>query len=221
MELEKQIQALFVAARAEREATQRILAEPDHSRLALALSQQTDEALGLADEDERALRIERLASLCAEVPSEASVAALLRALDHEEAGIRVSAGEALLAIAYERFVLLGRAIEGLVKNQHEGLSMEELPHLLAHVYEPDVLPLILGFTRHPRAEVVAAAIEAMLELGDERAVDRLRELSSDTRRVELDELEDSEATLAELAREAIEELSASPEQDAKRGTQPR
>jgi HEAT repeat protein len=79
---------------------------------------------------------------------------------------------------------------------------------LAEVGEPSALPLVGKCLNHADAEVVASAIEALVELGDPEAVPLLKRLLKDKRTVEMDEGEESySTTLGELAHEAIDDLS--------------
>jgi hypothetical protein len=70
-----------------------------------------------------------------------------------------------------------------------------------------VLKLIHRFFDHPNEEVVAAAIEASVELGDPASIPKLARLEKDTRLVEMDQEEEEDGaeasvTIGELAKEA-------------------
>ena len=86
------------------------------------------------------------------------------------------------------------------------LALTELPYLLVEVPEPGAIKLIHRFFDHPNEEVVAAAIEASVELGDPASIQKLARLEKDSRLVELDEEEDdapdASVTIGELAKEA-------------------
>lgn len=167
----------------------------------------------LEDEAEGVLRIRRIVDLAAQLEGDRTVALLLRALDHAEPSVRVEAGEALLDVAFERFVEVARAIEKRLDQKHDGVSMEELPFILAEIHDPDPLPLILRFLSHPSPEVVACGIEATVQRGDPLAIRSLEKLLDDKRRVSLPDLEDTEAPLGDLAADAIATLAGEPADD--------
>src|SRR6185369_4791393 len=90
-------------------------------------------------------------------------------------------------------------------------ALPELPYILAEVPEPGVVKLLAQFLAHRDPDAVAAAIEAIAEIGDPAAIKVLEPLVGDERTVELaDDGSEatSEATLGELAGEAIELLQS-------------
>ena len=94
---------------------------------------------------------------------------------------------------------------------HLDCSMPELPYILAEIPEPGVVKLLGQFLTHADPDAVAAAIEAIAELGDPQAIKLLEPLAHDERTVELaDDGSDatSEASIGELATEAIELLQS-------------
>ena len=165
------------------------------------------------DDAEQVMRIRRIIDLAAQLEGGKAIDILLRGLDHDEPSVRVEAGEALLDVGYERFKEVAKAIERRLDEKHDGHSMEELPFILAEIYDPDPLPLILRFLEHPSAEVVASAIEATVQRGDPLAIRALEKLLDDKRRVTLPEVDDAEAPLGDLAADAIAAL-AGPSDDA-------
>ncbi len=200
---------IFDADRALRAAEDALLESAEEAALADLLSAAVDEAFAeVADEQE--LRLMRLADLCAQVQSPGTVAALIRILDHDEPAVRNEAGECLLDVAYERFKEVATAVEELLDRGHEGLAMEELPFILTEVRDPDPIPLVARFLAQPRAEIVAAAIEALAAYGDPSAIRHLEKLAKDTREVAMPEVEDETATIADLAADAIAELEGDP-----------
>jgi HEAT repeat protein len=62
---------------------------------------------------------------------------------------------------------------------------------------------MVRFLVHPRAEVVASAIEAIVERADPAAVPKLKKLLGDTREVTVPELDDEKVTLGDLAADAL------------------
>lgn len=201
------LQTIFDAERNLRQAETRLLGR-EADGVASALSAAVDEAIALDDRDEAVLRLERLADLCAQVSGPAMADALLRILNHEAPSVRVAAGEALLDVAYERYAEVARAIERALDATVEGPAMAELPYVLAEVGEPSALPLIRRFLAHPEPDVVAAAIEALAQLGDPDAIADLRPLVEDDRAVSMQLFEeDSRTTVGDLARDAIDLLT--------------
>jgi HEAT repeat protein len=100
-----------------------------------------------------------------------------------------------------------RAIERL-PGDHPALR--ELPYVLAEAMHPHVVGMLAPWLRHPNADVVAAAIEALATLGDPSACPLLAPLFEDARRSTVDQGEDErlEATVGELARQAVELLES-------------
>lgn len=213
MGLRNELNAIFDAERALRDAEARLLGD-DWRELEELLDRATDEALALSDRREAVLRLERLADLCAQVQGARMADALVRILGHDAMSVRVAAGEALLDWGYERYAEVARAIERALDRGVGAPAMAELPWLLAEIAEPSALPLLRRFVQHPEAEVVAAAIEAIARLGDPDALPDLERVADDDRTVTLDEDlgdETTTTTVGELARAASEELSGEDE----------
>jgi HEAT repeat protein len=199
--------AIFDADRALRKAEAQLV-KADASALAELLALSVDEAKALSDADEAELRLVRLADLCAQVPGQPMANALVRILDEENPAVRVQAAEALVDVAYDRYVEVARAIEQLLDNGAKGPAMRELPWVLAEVAEPSAAKLIGRFLGQESAEIVASAIEALAQLGDPSAVTALRKLQGDPREVTMDDgHEEQTTTVGELAGEALEALS--------------
>lgn len=210
MSLSEHLTAIFDADRRARDAEAALLAEGRPEELADLLEEATREALSLQDEDEAELRLVRLADLCAQVPGPKMADALIAILDHPSPRVRVEAGEALRDVAYERFKEVALAVERALARQHGGLSMQELPFVLTEVRDPDPVPLIAKFLRHPDGNVVGAAIEALADLGDPSAAPHIAALVGDPRQAVLEELDDAPVSIGELAVEALAELGAEP-----------
>ncbi len=206
MTLRDHLNEIFDAERRIRDAEQRLMGEGDHAALATLLAGATDEALALEDEAEAELRLVRLADLCAQVPGPRMADALIAILDHPSPRVRVEAGEALRDVAYERFKEVARAIERARDGQRPGQALQELPFVLTEIQDPDPRPLMVRFLKHDDADVVAAAIEALVDYGNPAAAPHIAKLVDDAREATLEELDDEPARLGELAREALEEL---------------
>jgi len=209
--------SLFAAERALRDAEEAFFASAEPEALSQSIGDATKEALALPSGDERSIRLYRLATLASELPGPEPIEALLSILDEDDLSARAEAGESLLELAYDRFKEVASAIEARLERKHDGPSMEELPFVLTEVFDPDPVPLVARFLQHGRADVVAAAIEALATYGDPTAVSKLRPLQKDARTVVVADLE-AEATIGELATEAIAALS--PEPPPHRGGRP-
>lgn len=202
--------SLFDADRALRAAEDAFLDSAQTPALARVLSDAVREAFAAPDRDEQEMRLMRLADLCAQVQGPETVDALLAILDHEEPSVRNEAGECLLDVAYERFKEVALGVNRLLDAGHAGNAMEELPFVLTEVRDPDPLPLVTRFLAHPRAEIVAAAIEALAGYGDPGAIRHLQKLTEDRREVTMPDLDDAKATIGDLAADAIAELEGDP-----------
>lgn len=206
------LKRIFDADRTLRDAEVALLSGKDTQGVAASLRQAAETAKSLDDPVESSLRLSRLADLCSQVPGPLMADTLIDILDHDNPAVRVAAGEALLDVGYERYAEVARAIERLFADgagsRAEGPAMCELPFILAEIAEPSALPLIRRFLDHEEADVVAASIEALVELGDSAALVSLKPLKGDGRRVQLDDAEgvETDATIGELATEACESL---------------
>jgi HEAT repeat protein len=201
---------LYAAERALRENEEAFFGSGEPDALSRAVAAAVEGARKLEPGNERSVRLYRLAMLCAELPGPEPIDALLDILDEEDLTARTEAGESLLELAYERYKEVAASIEARLAKNHEGPSMEELPFILTEVFDPDPVPLVARFLAHPKADVVGAAIEALATYGDPAAVPKLRPLARDTRTLIVPDLEGGEATIGELASEAIASLSPEP-----------
>ncbi len=208
MTAKQDLEAMFEADQQLRDAEVRFLAATDAAELAQILVGATEQALAHKDVRESVARLVRLADLCAQVQGQNMAENLIHILNHEDPQVRVAAGEALRDFAYDRYAEVAHAVERAYERNTEGPALEELPWILAEIGEPSAVQLIARALRHSNADVVAAGIEALAELGDPEAIAPLKALTSDPRVVQLDEGEASHSsTLGELAREALGELS--------------
>jgi len=132
--------------------------------------------------------------------------------------VRVTAGEALLDVGYDRYAEVARGIERVLERKHTGVSMTELPWILAEIGEPSALALIKKFLASDDGEICASALEALVSLGDPAGADALDGLVDDPREVTVDDSDDDDGdgirtTIGQLAREAIEELRGRDTED--------
>ncbi|MET0591977.1 MAG: HEAT repeat domain-containing protein [Polyangiaceae bacterium] len=175
----------------------------------------------LEDERERIARLDSIAKILGELGGPGGVDALVDVLGSDEPEARHAAGVVLEDMAFERFKEVALGVErALAKLPHDHLALSELPYILIEIPEPGVVKLVHRFLEHPNEEVVAAAIEACVELGDASSVAKLAKLERDTRLVELDDegeadrTADASVTIGELAKEARLLLqSLEPEDD--------
>lgn len=196
------LEAIFEADRTLRREEKALLAlDPDE--VGAALTEAVKLALADGESPESAMRLERLADLCAQVHGPSMVDALIAILGSEAQSARIEAYEALQDVAYERYAEVARGIERLLETGDRGHAMRELPFMLAEIAEPSARPLITRFLKVDDVDIQAAAIEALAELGDDAAIADLEPFCSDTRRVEPEDEDEPSGTLGELATEAI------------------
>jgi len=218
MRPEQHLEAIFRAERELREAEARLLDTRDKNILANLIARATTDALQLNDREEASMRLGRLADLCAQVPGPQMVDTLIAILDDDDETVRVTAGEALLDVGYDRYAEVARGIERVLERKHTGVSMTELPWILAEIGEPSALALIKKFLASDDGEICASALEALVSLGDPAGADALDGLVDDPREVTVDDSDDDDGdgirtTIGQLAREAIEELRGRDAED--------
>ena len=183
------LNALFDAERAARAAHDELV-EGDRDLVLPLLERVTKEALSLAEsnEDEASLRLSRVARLLGEMQGSGVVDLLVDILGCDEPEARHAAGEALEGLAFDRFKEMALGVERALERLPAGSpALAELPYILAQIPEPGVSRLLARFLGHQDADAVAAAIEALVESGDPAALPLLDALSSDVRRVQLED----------------------------------
>jgi HEAT repeat protein len=209
MDIRTQTLALFDAERETRrlhrglaEAGQRA-SESLHGVLVAELN-----AARALDQQEGALRLVRIAALLQDIDGDKAADSLIEILNVDWPEARLAAGEALEAKLFTRFKEVALAIERALDKYPSGsVALVELPYLIGEVQEPSSLKLLGKFLKHADADVVASAIEALVEMQDPDAIALLTPLQSDGRRVTLeDDDENDEVTIGELAAEACEQL---------------
>ena len=205
--VEKVLAKLFHAQREARSFADEIAAEPPEMVLPV-LVQAIEQARSRPSEEDRILELEAVAQILGEMEGPRAVDALVDILGSEEPAARHAAGLVLEEVAFERFKEVALAIERALRDlPADHVALTELPYLLIDVPEPGVVKLLHKFLDHPSEEVVAAAIEACVEVGDPSIIQSLVHLEKDTRVVELDEEEETQGpsaavTIGELAKEA-------------------
>jgi HEAT repeat protein len=201
---------LFDAERTVRRLHDELTSTPS-DQLLDALSEAIAAAGRESDEEEASLRLVRISSLLGEQEGPRAVDALIDVLASEHPEARQAAGEELEGLAYERFKEIAQGVERALKRLPVGSpALPELPYLIAEVPEPGVPKLLGQFLAHQDPDAVAAAIEALVEVGDPANARLIEPLVEDKRTVELadDGTEStSEVTIGELAEEALTLLS--------------
>jgi HEAT repeat protein len=205
--VESALSELFQTEQRARDLTDEIASGPPDVVLAV-LTEAIEGARKPGDEKNRVTQLDSIAKILGELGGPGAVDALIDILGSDEPEARHAAGVVLEDLAFERFKEVALGIErALAKLAPDHLALSELPYILIEVPEPGVVKLIHRFLDHPNEEVVAAAIEACVELGDPSSVTKLSRLERDTRLVELDDGEsdrstDGSVTIGELAKEA-------------------
>ncbi len=164
------------------------------------------------DEDESSLRLVRIAGLLGEMQGARVIDLLVDILGCDEPEARHAAGEALSALAFDRFKEVALGVERALTRLPAGSpALAELPYLLAEVPEPGVMKLLAGFLAHRDPDAVASAIEVLVEAGDPSVLPMLEPLAKDARKVQLEDEggTEGEATIAELVAEARQILAES------------
>lgn len=212
--IKESLTALFDAERTARSLHSALVGSP-RAELLAALGDATREALALSDEDEAAVRLSRLALVLGDLEGDQAVDLLIDILASDSPEARVAAGEALESLAFDRFKEVALGIERALGRLKKGSpALTELPFLLAEVGEPGCTKLLGKFLQHDDPEAVAAAIEAMAELGDPAAIPLLAPLEKDGRHVQIDDEDGGERVaigdLAHEAREILTEMHKKP-----------
>jgi HEAT repeat protein len=205
MNPETALQALFQAHRALAESQQAVLDIPQDD-LVRGLRAELERASQVGDEDESSRRYVAIAEVLAELEGPAVVEMLIDVLDLDDADARQVAGESLVGLASDRFKEVAQVVEKqLATRAAESSALRELPYVFAMIPEGSSVKLLEKFLAHPEAEVVASAIEALVEIGDPMAARALEGLKRDKREVSVEDdgEEPQDVTIGELAQEAL------------------
>lgn len=206
-DLDKKLDQIFASARALRAATDVFANAADERARVEALSRAVEVADRLEDEEERAERLMRAGDLLGEIGGPTALDVLVRLLNDEDPGVRVSAGEALLDLGHSRYAEVAKAFEVTIERGDRVNALTEIPYLLAEIGEPGGVKLCVRLLRHAEPDIVGAAIEALASLGDPSAIKDIEKLRDDKRAVpQEEELDSGEFTVGELAADAIEHL---------------
>jgi HEAT repeat protein len=210
--LSSQLAALFDAERTARKIHAQLARSDnggkggaDFDALVVALRKEAEAARLLKDDEESALRFVRIAGLLGDLHGGDVVDLLIDLLAEGDPEARHAAGEALEGLAYDRFKEVALGVErALVRLPIGSPALSELPYMLAEIPEPGAAKLLGRFLQHADPEAVAAAIEALVELGDPSVASMLTPLEHDKRVAQLEDEEGEEGkiTIGELASEA-------------------
>lgn len=200
------LQALFDAERAARRHHD-TLVKSDRAGVLAAIGAQMS-ALGREkNETELSLRLSSMARVLGELTGDRAVDLLIDILGSDAPDARLTAGESLSELAFDRFKEVALGVErALTRLPEHSPARGELPFVLVEVPEPGVSKLLEKMLAQKDGEAVAAAIEACAELGDPGLVKALEALTKDQRLVDIDddEGESDTVTLGKLASEAID-----------------
>ena len=147
-----------------------------------------------------------IAEVLAELEGPAVVEMLIDVLDLDDADARQVAGESLVGLASDRFKEVAQVVEKQLETRSgDSGALRELPYVFAMIPEGSSVKLLEKFLAHKEAEVVASAIEALVEIGDASAARALETLKKDKREVSVeDDGEEAQSvTIGELALEAL------------------
>lgn len=206
-DLDARLDRIFKADREMRLAQQEFFGTGDDSARVDAIQRAIDGALKLTDPEDASERLMRLADLLADLGGAKACALLAQLLDHDEPGVRASAGEGLLELGQSRYAEVARCFEKLVDEGKATTALSEIPYILAELGEPGGIKLCVKLLKHSEGDIVGAAIEALASLGDPVAIKDIERLKNDRRRITVEEeLETGELTVGELATEAVEHL---------------
>jgi HEAT repeat protein len=176
-----------------------------------AIAAEVRKAQSEGDSVDAGVRLMLMADLLIEVPGAESVKLLLEILGHEDPGVRVTAGEALVESLRDRWSETSKVIEGSFATLSVD-ALREIPFILIEAGETGVIALLAKLLAHKDGDTVAAAIEALVEVGDKSQLDAIRKLVGDKRPLTVEDQDDdgeegSGGTVGEVAADALEILS--------------
>ena len=161
-----------------------------------------------AESEEVERRLVRLAAIVSDLDGHEAADVALALLDAKAPIARAAAGEALLDLAVDGGDAVLDAAGAASLRTDRPRASRELPYLLAeigHRRSSEVTARLLG---HEDPSVVAAAIEALVLLGDASVAPALRKLTKDARVATVADEDDAEVTvpIAALAEDALAEI---------------
>jgi len=209
MSMSDKFARLFEAERTARQIHRELVSA--NAQAVLTAIRQEMIALGALAAEERALRLVRICAILGNLSGDEPVDILIDTLNVDAPEARLAAGEALEGIAFERFKEVALGCERALKRlPQDAPALVELPYIIGEVAEGGVVKLLGHFLKAKEADVVAAAIEALVEVEDPAAIPLLKPLQGDARMVELEEEADA-VSIGSLASEACEILEGTEE----------
>jgi HEAT repeat protein len=203
-DLSARLDELFSAERSVRRLHDDLAKQPVEALLG-ALEAAVKTAQKSSDPAEVSLRLVRIGELLGEVGGPRAIDLLLDLMGASEPEARVVAGEALEELAYSRFKEVALGVErALGRLPKDSPALCEIPYMLAEIPEGGTVVLLRKFLALAEPEPVAAAVEALVEVGDPEAIPALRALANDKRTVSMESMtEEGSLTIGELAAEAV------------------
>ena len=179
------------------------LPEKDRAAALERVLEETRKATG--EEDALPLAMVRATDLAVALETLAATT-LAPGLEHDNPDVRHMTGEAMLNLVEDDVERLRPAMDWAA--ERGGAAAEEMIFVLAATDDDEAPRLIERFLGHAETNVVAAAIEALADTGDEQSITVLEDLVDDQREVKVDaddESGDQETwRIGDIAREAIE-----------------
>jgi HEAT repeat protein len=202
---------LFEAEKSFRRAREAVFAELTDDLVVSSVAAEIDRAMPQPHSEDAGFRLMLCAELLESIPCRESARLLLVILGHEDPGIRVAAGETLVNMLEDRWKEASAAVEASIKSGTNLNALRELPFVLAESGDPAAGALIAKLLTHTDADVVASAIEALVEIGDPTFKPEIEKLTKDRRVLMSPESDDGESpqdtgTVGELALEAAKIL---------------
>lgn len=156
--------------------------------------------------DEISVRLIRTAEMLIGLGTPKVVSLLAKGLDHDNLDVRMLSGDVLMHLAEDGLDTIMPAVDAVLKTA--GVGAEEMPFVLAELDEPEVPRLLERFLQSANPNVVAAALEALVECGDEDALPAVEKLLDDDREVTVEDGPDDDVTtVGQLAKDAMDLLS--------------
>ncbi len=157
----------------------------------------------MASDADLPIRLIRTAEMLIGLGGEAVARHFGAGLDSPNLDIRMLSGDSLMHLGEDGVDAIMPAVEVVLEKESTGA--EEMPFILAELDDPEVPSVLARFLRVDNAQVVASAIEACIEAGNDDTRAEIEKLTSDERAVELDDPhEEEKSTIGQIAKEALE-----------------
>ncbi len=180
--------------------------EADKEEREAVLSAYFSEALdSVGEKDDPPLPLIHTAEMLIDLATPKAAKLLGQGLCHPSLEIRILSGNALMHLAEEGLRAIQPAVDFVLEKG--GVGAEEMPFILAEVDDAEVPRLLARFLASAEADVVASALEAVVECGDPESVADVEKLVGDSREVLVEEGEAEKTTIGQLAEDARDLLS--------------